>query len=59
MNTVKIDCPITWYDQVEWIRKNCINWIDETNWAGWQIGINDIYFQLTDKDAIIFLLVWT
>jgi hypothetical protein len=56
--TVTISCPTTWYIQCDWIRENCRHWSDLTEWALWQIGMDDIYFQLSDEDAIIFLLRW-
>lgn len=58
MTKIRINCPITWYDQCDWIRDNCKDWIDETCWAAWQIGIDDIYFNLQDEDAVWFMLRW-
>lgn len=57
--TITISCPTTWYIQCDWIRENCRHWCDCTEWALWQIGLDDIRFQLSDEDATIFLLRWT
>jgi hypothetical protein len=59
MTTVTIKCPITWYEQCDWIYSNCKNWVDRTYWSEWQIGYDDIYFELEDQDAILFLLRWS
>ena len=58
MTTITISCPITWYTQCEWIYANCTNPVDKTCWAAWQIGYDNIYFELEDKDATMFLLKW-
>lgn len=58
MTRVTITCPITWWEQCDWIQKNCKEWRDDTCWAGWQIGYNDIHYWVSDKDAIIFWLRW-
>jgi len=58
MTSVRINCPITWYMQCDWIYKNCKHWVDNTQWAAWQIGHDDIYFELEDKDAVWFTLRW-
>jgi len=59
MTRITINCPITWYIQCDWIRDNCKNWVDRTDWAAWQIGFDDIYFDLKEYDAVWFTLVWT
>lgn len=59
MTRIKISCPITWYKQIDWIRDNCKHWNDDTCWVAWQIGYDDIYFWLEDKDATWFALVWS
>lgn len=59
MTRITISCPITWYLQCDWIRNNCKNWKDDTCWAAWQIGYDDIYFDLEEADAIEFLLRWS
>lgn len=58
MTTVSIICPVSWWEQTEWIRNNCSEYQDLTNWAAWQIGLDDIYFNLCDEDAIMFVLKW-
>ena len=58
MIRVKISCPITWSKQCDWIMQHCTNYKDDTNWSAWQIGIDDIYFYLTEKDATLFFLRW-
>ena len=59
MTIVTIKCPITWYEQCEWIYNNCKYYKDQTVWWIWQIGYDDIYFELDDRDAIMFTLVWS
>lgn len=59
MILVTITCPITWYKQIDWIKLNCKNYLDHTNWAAWQIGLDDIHFYLEDKDATWFKLIWS
>ena len=58
MTKITITCPITWYKQCDWIEANCKNYKDITNWSMWQIGQDDIYFLLEDKDAVWFKLMW-
>ena len=58
MTTIKITCPITWFEQCKWIYKNCKNYQDNTNWGMWNIGLDDVYFELEDYDAIRFILIW-
>jgi hypothetical protein len=58
MTLVKIICPNTWHDQITWIKENCHNYIDETNWGMWQIGQAYIYFWLEVQDALMFTLKW-
>lgn len=58
MTTVTITCPITWYERCEWIEKHCKNYIDNTNWSMWQIAQDDIYFEVEEKDAIWYWLIW-
>jgi len=57
MTRITIKCPTTWYKQCDWIRDNCTEWVDQTCWAAWQIGYDDIYFLLKDEDAILFKLI--
>ena len=59
MTSITISCPITWWKQCEWIEKNCKNPVDKTCWAAWQIGYDDIYFELEDRDAFWFNLNWS
>lgn len=58
MTRIKINCPVTWFRQCDWIYKNCKEWHDETCWAAWQIGYDDIYFLLNNRDAMMFYLMW-
>lgn len=58
MTKITINCPITWYEQCDWIKHNCKNYTDMTNWGMWQISQDDIYFLLEDADAIWFALRW-
>lgn len=58
MIRIKISCPITWYEQCKWIADNCTDYSDDTSWAAWQIGYDDIYFYLKERDATMFFLKW-
>ena len=58
MTKVTITCPITWWERCKWIETNCNNHKDMTNWAMWQIGQDDIFYLLEDKDAMMFILRW-
>ena len=58
MIKVRISDPITWHEQCTWIENNCKNYTDATVWAAWNIGIDDIYYYLTEKDATMFFLRW-
>lgn len=55
---IVITCPINWWQQIQWIYKNCENVTDSTNWQMWQIGLQDVYFDLQEEDAIMFRLIW-
>lgn len=54
-----ITCPITWFDQIKWLEENCQILDDYTNWAAWNIGIEDIRFLVSEKDATLFYLTWS
>jgi hypothetical protein len=56
---VRISCPVTWYKQCDRIYANCTNPQDKTCCAAWQSGSDDIYFELDDQDAVLFVLTWT
>ena len=57
MTLIEIHCPKTWYDQCEWIRKNCTDYVDHTYWAAWDVlGSTKISFSLKDDDALMFKL---
>lgn len=58
MTRVSISCPITWHEQTTWIKEHCEAWQDDTNWAAWQIGLDDIYFWIPERDATFFILRW-
>ena len=58
MTTITITCPITWWERSKWIMNNCENCVDNTNWALWQIGQVDIYYEVEDKDATWYYLKW-
>lgn len=57
--TLIITDRITWWERCEWIKANCDDAQDWTNWALWQIGQDDIIYNVKDHDAIIYYLVWT
>jgi hypothetical protein len=58
MIKVRISDPIIWWEQCKWIETHCKDYRDSTNWAAWQIGHEDIYYYLTEKDATMFFLRW-
>lgn len=53
-----IRCPETWYQRCEWIKQNCQDAVDRTNWQLWQQGLDDIYFWVRQEDAVIFKLLF-
>lgn len=55
---ITISCPITWHSRVTWIEKNCYGAVDRTCWAAWQIGYDDIYYEVNDCDAMFYYLIW-
>lgn len=58
MTTITINCPTTWYLRCEWIDKNCIGRVDATIWGMWQIGLDDIFYEVDDYDAVLYYLIW-
>ena len=58
MIKITIKCPITWWDRCKWIIQNCKAYEDLTVWSAWQIGQDDIYYLVEDKDATIYYLKW-
>ena len=58
MTRVTISCPITWWERCKWIETNCKNYVDKTEWGMWQIGQDDIYYEVEEKDAIWYYLKW-
>lgn len=58
MTTITITCRTTWQARTDWIRENCRGYLEHTNWALWSMGLDDIYFQVEDKDAVWYQLVW-
>jgi hypothetical protein len=58
MTRITVTCPITWSEQCTWIRNNCLGAIDRTEWSAWNIGLDYIYFDVQDSDAIIYKLIW-
>lgn len=58
MTKIKITCPITWWEQCEWIWDNCRDYKDVTNWPAHQIGMDDIFFIISDEDAVVFRLLF-
>jgi hypothetical protein len=59
MTRITISCPITWFERCSWIEKNCKNWVDRTNWGMWQISQDDIHFEVEDRDATWYHLIWS
>ena len=59
MTRITIKDPVNWWHQCDWIRIHCRDWVDETYWAAWNIGYEDIYFSLRDEDAVLFHLRWS
>ena len=58
MTRVTISCPITWWERCDWIQNNCKEWQDSTCWSAWQIGYDDIYYWVSERDAILYALRW-
>jgi hypothetical protein len=58
MTTITILCRVTWWEQCQWIYKNCTDAVDRTDWGLWQLGQSDIHFDLDEKDAVWFNLMW-
>lgn len=56
--TVVITDRITWWERCEWIKHNCPKSEDWTNWDLWQIGQDDIIFNMPEEEAIIYKLMW-
>lgn len=56
MVRVRISDPITWHEQCTWIEENCPGYQDVTSWSAWQIGFDDIYYLVSERDAILFWL---
>jgi hypothetical protein len=56
--TIIITDRITWWERCEWIKTNCTVYKDRTNWDLWQIGLDDIIFDINERDAIIYYLRW-
>lgn len=59
LTKIKITDRIGWFEKLKWIHENFEDPQDNTNWAGWQLGLNDIEFIVREKDAIIYYLKWS
>ena len=55
---VVITDPILWYERCYWIKDHCKSAEDVTNWGMWQIAQGDIEFLMSEKDAMMYYLVW-
>ena len=58
MTTITITCQTTWQARADWVRENCRGFRDNTNWPMWSLGPDDISFEVQDKDAVWYQLVW-
>lgn len=58
MITVTITCRTTWQVRADWIREHCPGYLERTNWPMWSLGLDDIYFEVDEKDAAWYYLVW-
>jgi hypothetical protein len=58
MSRITITCPITWWERCNWVAENCKGYKDATCWSAWNIGYDDIYFEVNDKDAMWYHLIW-
>jgi hypothetical protein len=59
MTRVIITDRITWWERFHWIMQKCETARDNTNWAMWQLGLSDIEFSMSEKDAIMYYLLWS
>lgn len=59
LTAVRITDPINWFDRCTWLHANCSECHDRTNWAAWQIGLDDIIFLVPVRDAVEYYLRWT
>ena len=57
--TIRITDPIAWWQRIKWIQLNCSEYQDQTNWAAWQIGLEDIVILVPKRDAVEYYLRWT
>lgn len=55
---VVITDPITWWERCRWLEEHSEQYYDDTEWAGWQIGITDIIYYVPEKDAVMYYLNW-
>lgn len=55
---ITITDPITWWERCQWLTENSEQYHDDTCWAGWQIGYNDIVIYVSERDAVNYYLRW-
>jgi hypothetical protein len=55
---VVITDPITWWERCRWLEAHSEQYYDDTEWAGWQIGITDIIYYVPERDAVMYYLNW-
>jgi hypothetical protein len=56
--TLVITDRITWWERCEWIKENCPDAQDWTNWDLWQLGQDDIIYNIREQDATFYYLRW-
>lgn len=56
---IVITDPITWWERCKWLEENSERYYDDTCWAGWQIGFNDIVMYVPPKTALLYYLTWS
>jgi hypothetical protein len=58
VKVVRINDPILWWERCQWIMENCQEWHDRTQWAAFQIGLEDILIEVSEQDAVLYYLTW-
>lgn len=58
MTTVCISDPVHWHERISWLKANSEEFSDSTNWAAWQVGMDDIYVEVDSFSAMMYYLRW-
>ncbi len=49
---------IRWWERCSWIQAQCNDYQDHTDWSLWQLGLSDIEFYVSERDAVRYYLTW-